>query len=83
MKIVAIVLIVFFSVFILLGILCIIGTVLLTFFKKYRCRYLIYAVCGILCFLGLITFLIAIVLSAATPPIFLACEYIQTSLSSP
>jgi predicted PurR-regulated permease PerM len=83
MKIVTIVLIVFFSVFILLGILGIIGTVLLTFFKKYRCRYLIYAICGVLCFLGLITFIIAVLLSVVTPVIFLGCEYIQTTLSSP
>ena len=72
-----------FGVFIGLGVLSILGTVLMTFCDKYSCRYLVYFVCVILFILGIISFLLALIFSIITPILYLGCDFINVSISSP
>ena len=72
-----------FGVFIGLGVLSILGTVLMTFCDKYSCRYLVYFVCVILFILGIISFLLAFIFSIITPILYLGCDFINVSVSSP
>ena len=71
-----------FGVFIGLGVLSILGTVLMTFCDKYSCRYLVYFVCVILFILGIVSFLLALIFSIITPILYLGCDFINVSVSS-
>lgn len=82
MKIVTMVVTAIFGVFIGLGVLSIIGTLLMTFCDKASCRYLIYFVCVILLVLGILSFLLATLFSIVTPVLYLGCDFLSTSLSS-
>jgi len=83
MKIVTIGVTAFFGVFIGLGVLAIIGTILMTCCDKYSCRYLIYFTCVILFVLGLICFFLSVIFSILTPTIYFACDFLSTTISSP
>lgn len=82
MKIVTIVVTAIFGVFIGLGVLSIIGTILMTFCDKFSCRYLVYFVCVILVVLGILSFLLATLFSVITPVLYLGCDFLTTSISS-
>lgn len=72
----------FFGVFIGLGVLGIIGTLLMTFCDKFSCRYLLYFICTILFILGLISFILAVLFSVITPVLYFGCDFLTTSISS-
>jgi hypothetical protein len=82
MNMVTLVVTAIFGVFIGLGVLSILGTVLMTFCDKYSCRYLVYFVCVILFILGIISFLLAFIFSIITPILYLGCDFINVSVSS-
>ena len=82
MKIVTIVVTAIFGVFIGLGVLSIIGTILMTFCDKFSCRYLVYFVCVILLVLGFISFLLAVLFSVITPVLYLGCDFITVAIGS-
>lgn len=71
-----------FGVFIGLGVLSIVGTLMMTFCDKYKCRYLLYFVCTILTVLGILCFFLTILFSIFTPVIYFACDYINVTISS-
>ncbi len=71
-----------FGVFIGLGVLSIIGTLLMTFCDKFSCRYLVYFVCVILFILGIVAFLLAFLFSVITPIIYFGCDFINVSIAS-
>lgn len=82
MKIVTLVVTAIFGVFIGLGVLSIIGTILMTFCDKFSCRYLVYFVCVIFVLLGFLSFLLATLFSVITPVLYLGCDFLNTSISS-
>lgn len=82
MKIITIVVTAIFGVFIGLGVLSIIGTILMTFCDKFSCRYLVYFVCVILVVLGILSFLLATLFSVITPVLYLGCDFLTTSIGS-
>ena len=71
-----------FGVFIGLGVLSIVATLMMTCCDKYKCRYLIYFVCTILTVLGIFCFLITIIFSLLTPIIYFSCDFINVTIAS-
>lgn len=71
-----------FGVFIGLGVLSIVGTLMMTFCDKYKCRYLLYFVCTILTVLGILCFMLTILFSIFTPVIYLGCDFLTATISS-
>lgn len=69
-----------FAVFIAFGVLGILGAIMMTFCDKYSCRYLVYFVCVVLFFLGLVCFILAIMFSAITPLFYYSCDFLQYSV---
>lgn len=82
MKIVTIAVTAFFGVFIGLGVLGIIGTLLMSCCDKFSCRYLLYFICVIFLVLGLLSFLLSVLFSVITPVLYLGCDFLTTSLAS-
>ncbi len=72
----------FYALFIGLGAIGIISTVLMTFCNKFSCRYLLYFICVLKVLLGVICFLLVISLSTATPAMYFGCDFVTTSVSS-
>lgn len=58
------------------------GTMMVAFCDKTKCRYLIYSTCFILFLIGVIGFFISLVFSIITPITFFGCQFIDYSLSS-
>lgn len=58
------------------------GTMMVAFCDKTKCRYLIYSSCFILFLIGVIGFFISLVFSIITPITFFGCQFIDYSLSS-
>lgn len=62
--------------------LMLLGTLLVAFCDKPKCRYLMYFACFILFFIGLIGFIMTILFSFITPFVYFGCQFINFSLSS-
>lgn len=58
------------------------GTLLVAFCDKPKCRYLMYFSCFLLFFIGLMGFLMSIIFSIITPTVYFGCQFIDFSLSS-
>lgn len=58
------------------------GTLLVAFCDKPKCRYLMYFTCFLLFFIGLVGFLMSIIFSIITPAVYFGCQFIDFSLSS-
>ena len=58
------------------------GTLLVAFCDKPKCRYLMYFACVILFFIGLMGFLMTIIFSILTPTVYFGCQFIDYSLNS-
>lgn len=63
----------FFGVVVALSILGILGTILMTFCGKDKCRYLIYFSCSVLTIIGIVCFLLATVMSFIVPTFYYTC----------
>jgi hypothetical protein len=50
--------------------------------KSYKCRYLLYLVCSIFLFIGFISFLLSISISASIPALYFTCDAITYAFSS-
>lgn len=83
MRIVTIVVTAIFGVFIGFGVLSIIGTLLMTFCDKFKCRYLVYFICFLFTILGIISFLLTVVFAIISPVLFFGCQFLSFSISSP
>jgi hypothetical protein len=62
--------------------LMLLGTLLVAFCDKPKCRYLMYFACFLLFFIGMIGFLMTIIFSIITPTVFFGCQFINVSLAS-
>lgn len=71
-----------FSFVIIFSVLGLIATILMTFCDKYSCRYLLYCACCWLLLMGIISFVIAFVLSIFSPIVVTSCGTIKNALSS-
>lgn len=58
------------------------GTLLVAFCDKTKCRYLIYFSCFILFFVGIGGFFMSILFSIISPTVYFGCQFIDYSLSS-
>ena len=58
------------------------GALLLLICNFYKCRYLLYLVCVILVFIGIISFFLSIILSALIPVFYFTCDAITYAFSS-
>jgi hypothetical protein len=81
-KVISDVSIAFFSVFIGLGLVAIVGSVMMSCFYKFFCRYMIYVIMVIFFIFGLVCFVLAIVFSIVLPIIYFSCDWISVSISS-
>ena len=71
-----------FAVLIVLSILGIVGAVIMSFFHRYRFRYLVYCSCGVLFLIGIGAFVVAILMSVVTPVTYFGCEFLDYSVQS-
>ena len=71
-----------FGVFLGISLTGIFGAVLMGFCGKYSCRYLVYFSCWLMLFLGIFSFLVAIVFSIFTPFIYYTCDFLTFSVES-
>ena len=62
--------------------LMLLGTLLVAFCDKPKCRYLMYFACAILFLIGLMGFLMTIIFSILTPTVYFGCQFIDYSLNS-
>lgn len=58
------------------------GTLLVAFCDKPKCRYLMYFSCFLLFFIGIVGFFMTIIFSIIAPTTFFGCQFIDYSLSS-
>lgn len=82
LKIITTVVTAIFGAFIGLGVLGVVGTIIMTFCEKFRCRYLLYFICLIFVLIGIVCFIITLLFSIVTPVLYLACDFLQTTVSS-
>lgn len=59
-----------------------IGTLLMAFCDKTRCRYLVYFSCFFLFWIGVAGFLLSGLFSVLTPAVYFGCQFIDFSLAS-
>lgn len=71
-----------FGVTIGLASLMLLGTLMVAFCDKARCRYLIYLSCFLLFFVGVGGFILSVLFSVVTPTVFFGCQFINFSLGS-
>lgn len=81
-EIITIVITAIFGVFIGIGVLAIIATVIMTFCDKFRCRYFLYFICVIFVVLAIVCFLVTLVFSILTPVLYLACDFLNVTTAS-
>jgi hypothetical protein len=62
--------------------LMLIGTLLMAFCDKTRCRYLVYFSCFFLFWIGVAGFLLSGLFSVLTPAVYFGCQFIDFSLDS-
>lgn len=82
LKIITTVVTAIFGAFIGLGVLGVVGTIIMTFCEKFRCRYLLYFICLIFVLIGIVCFIVTLIFSIVTPVLYLACDFLQTTISS-
>jgi hypothetical protein len=62
--------------------LMLLGTLMVAFCDKTKCRYLMYSTCIILFLIGILGFFLSFVFSILAPVTFFGCQFINHSLSS-
>jgi hypothetical protein len=62
--------------------LMLLGTLLVAFCDKPKCRYLMYFTCVLLFFIGLVGFIMTIIFSIIAPTVYFGCQFIDFSISS-
>lgn len=63
----------FFVVSLALALLGIIGALILVVCNTFKCRYLLYGICGIFVVIGILTFIISILFSIVVPFLHFGC----------
>ena len=62
--------------------LAMLATLLMVICNLYKCRFLLYFICILLVFVGLISFLLATLVSALIPMMYFGCDILTFSISS-
>jgi hypothetical protein len=62
--------------------LAMLATLLLIICNLYKCRYLLYFVCFLLVIVGLVSFLLATIMSIIIPLVYFTCDIVTFSIGS-